>query len=122
MFLLNRKQTGDHYENQACRFLERQGLVSLDKNARFKGGEIDLIMREKSCIVFVEVKYRKQASYGGAAATISRQKQQRMLKAAYLWMAKKGLSATHTEFRFDAVTFEGDVNSVNWIKNIVFEG
>ncbi|WP_325891572.1 YraN family protein [Grimontia sp. NTOU-MAR1] len=122
MFQLSKKQTGDHYETQARRFLERQGLKTIEKNARFKGGELDLIMREKNCLVFVEVKYRNQISYGGAAASISKQKQQRMLKAAYLWLAKNGLSATHTEFRFDAVTFEGDVNSVNWMKNIVFEG
>ncbi|NGN98200.1 YraN family protein [Grimontia sp. S25] len=122
MFRLSKKQTGDHYEIQACRFLERQGLKTIEKNARFKGGELDLIMREQSCLVFVEVKYRNQTTYGGAAASISPRKQQRMLKAAYLWLAKNGLSATHTEFRFDAVTFEGNVNSVNWMKNIVFEG
>ncbi|MDD1792005.1 YraN family protein [Enterovibrio makurazakiensis] len=118
MFQLNKKQTGDLYEQQACRYLERQGLVTLDKNARFKVGELDLVMRHGTCIVFVEVKFRKQSAFGGAAVTISHQKQQRLLKSAYLWLAKQGLSATHAEFRFDAVAFEGDVNSVNWMKNI----
>ncbi|WP_407331466.1 YraN family protein [Enterovibrio sp. 27052020O] len=122
MFPLNKKQTGDHYEQQACRFLERQGLTLLDKNARFKVGELDLVMRQGSCIVFVEVKFRKQSGFGGASATISHQKQRRLLKSAYLWLAKQGLSATHTEFRFDAVAFEGGINAVNWMKNIFIEG
>lgn len=122
MFLLNKKQTGDHYEEQAKRYLVRHGLIPLDKNARFKAGELDLVMREGNCIVFIEVKFRKQTHFGGAAAAISATKRQRLLKAAYLWLGQNGLSATHTEFRFDAVTFEGDVNSVNWVKNIEIEG
>lgn len=122
MFLLNKKQTGDYYEQQACRYLERQGLTPIDKNARFKAGELNLVMQDKSCIVFVEVKFRKQTHFGGAAVTISASKRQKLLKAAYLWLSQKGLSATHTEFRFDAVTFEGDANSVNWVKNIEIEG
>ena len=122
MFLLNKKQTGDLFEKEACRYLQRHGLTHLGSNARFKQGELDLIMRDGACIVFVEVKFRKQSSFGGAAAAISPQKQQRLLRAAYLWLANKGLSATSTEFRFDAVTFDGGVNAVNWVRNILIEG
>ncbi|PKF51430.1 YraN family protein [Enterovibrio nigricans] len=122
MFRLSKKQSGDHYETQAYRYLERQGLVFLEKNVRFKRGELDLIMRDRSCLVFVEVKYRQSRQFGGAALSVNHQKQQRMLKSAYQWLSQKGLSATQTEFRFDIVAFEGDVNSVNWIKNIFIEG
>ncbi|MDD1782251.1 YraN family protein [Enterovibrio sp. ZSDZ35] len=122
MFLLNKKQSGDHYEQQACRFLKRQGLLFIDKNVRFKLGELDLVMRDGTCLVFIEVKFRQSQKFGGAAITVNHKKQQRMLKSAYLWLSQKGLSATQTEFRFDVVAFEGEVNSVNWIKNIFIEG
>ncbi|KXF80068.1 YraN family protein [Enterovibrio coralii] len=122
MFQLSKKQSGDHYEQQACRYLKRQGLSFIEKNVRFTLGELDLVMRDGNCLVFVEVKYRKSLHFGGAALSVTPQKQQKMLKSAYLWLSKQGLSATQTEFRFDVVAFEGDVKSVNWIKNIFIEG
>lgn len=117
--LSNSKQIGSFYEQQACRFLQRQGLKLIDKNVKLKKGEIDLIMQEGSCLVFIEVKYRTLPNYGGAISSISSQKQRILLKTAYLWLAKQKLSAVQSEYRFDAVTFEGDTNKVNWIKNIV---
>lgn len=115
---MNKKETGFLYEQHACRFLKRQGLSVLDKNARVKYGEIDIIMQDGSCIVFVEVKFRKNLRFGGAISSISSKKQHCLLKAAYLWLSKNNLSAIHTQFRFDAVIFNGDEDAVNWLKNI----
>lgn len=121
LFPLNKKQTGDLYEQHARRFLEGQGLSLLDKNVRMKYGEIDLIMQDGSCLVFVEVKFRKNTRFGGAVASISLQKKRVLLKTAYLWLQKQKRCATHTEFRFDAVIFEGDETAVNWLKNFISE-
>ncbi len=76
------KQTGDARESRARRWLERHGLRFIAANTRERGGEIDLIMRDGAVIVFVEVRYRRSASYGDAAASVTPQKQQRLLKAA----------------------------------------
>ena len=71
------KQTGDAWENQARRWLEGQGLRFIAANARERGGEIDLIMRDGTVTVFIEVRYRRSARYGDAAASVTPQKQQR---------------------------------------------
>ncbi|MGQ7116472.1 YraN family protein, partial [Escherichia sp. TWPC-MK] len=51
-------------------------------------GEIDLIMREGRTTVFVEVRYRRSALYGGAAASVTRSKQHKLLQTARLWLAR----------------------------------
>lgn len=78
-------------------------------------------MQDGTCLVFVEVKFRKNTRYGGAAASITMHKKRSLLKTAYLWLQQQRRSATHTEFRFDAVIFEGDENAINWIKNFLSE-
>ena len=118
----NTKKQGDTFELAANNYLQQQGLKLIDAQARFKIGELDLVMRDEHCLVFVEVRFRKNADFGGAMMSISAAKKRKLLRAAYLWMAKRGLNASHTEFRFDALTFEGDIKSVNWIKNIIIEG
>ena len=64
---LTTKQTGDAWEAQARRWLEGKGLRFIAANVNERGGEIDLIMREGRTTVFVEVRYRRSALYGGAA-------------------------------------------------------
>lgn len=120
--LLTSRTKGDAFEQAASEYLQQQGLSLIDAQARFKLGELDLIMQDKNCLVFVEVRFRKNTHYGGAATSISLAKQRKLRNAAYLWLAKHNLSAIQTEFRFDALTFEGDLKAVNWIKNIIIEG
>ena len=109
------KQTGDAWESQARRWLERHGLHFIAANARERGGEIDLIMRDGAVIVFVEVRYRRSASYGDAAASVTQQKQQRLLKAARLWLSRQNGSFDTVDCRFDVVAFTG--NDIQWLKN-----
>ncbi|HHT2831046.1 YraN family protein [Klebsiella aerogenes] len=109
------KQTGDAWESQARRWLERHGLRFIAANAREHGGEIDLIMRDGAVIVFVEVRYRRSASYGDAAASVTPQKQQRLLKAARLWLSRQNGSFDTVDCRFDVVAFTGI--DIQWLKN-----
>lgn len=109
------KQTGDARESQARRWLERHGLRFIAANARERGGEIDLIMRDGAVIVFVEVRYRRSASYGDAAASVTPQKQHRLLKAARLWLSRQNGSFDTVDCRFDVVAFTG--NDIQWLKN-----
>ena len=94
------KQTGDAWENQARRWLEGQGL-------RF--------MRDGTVTVFIEVRYRRSARYGDAAASVTPQKQQRLLKAARLWLCRQNGSFETVDCRFDVVAFTG--NDIQWLKN-----
>ena len=109
------KQTGDAWENQARRWLESQGLRFIAANVRERGGEIDLIMRDGSVTIFVEVRYRRSANYGDAASSVTPQKQQRLLKAARLWLCRQNGSFETVDCRFDVVAFTG--NDIQWLKN-----
>ncbi|MEH4659483.1 YraN family protein [Phytobacter diazotrophicus] len=112
---LTRKQTGDAWELQARHWLERKGMRFLAANVRERGGEIDLIMQDKSTTVFVEVRYRKSSLFGGAAASVTASKQRKLLHAARLWLARHNGSFDTVDCRFDVVAFTE--NEVEWIQN-----
>jgi putative endonuclease len=99
------KDVGAAFETHALVFLQRQCLRLVARNVACRGGEIDLVMRERDgALVFVEVRARAQRSYGGAAASIGWQKRQRILRAARHYLATRvdGTPAC----RFDVVAFE----------------
>lgn len=112
---LTTKQTGDAAELRARRWLEHQGLTFIAANFRDRGGEIDLIMRDGTVTVFVEVRYRTSGAYGGAAASVTRSKQHKLLHTAQLWLARHNGSFDTVDCRFDVVAFTG--NEIEWLKN-----
>ena len=112
---LSRKQTGDAWELTARRWLEGKGLRFVAANVRGRGGEIDLIMKDGQTIVFVEVRYRQSSRFGGAAASVTLAKQQKLLQTAHLWLARHNGSFDTVDCRFDVVAFTG--NDIQWLKN-----
>jgi len=112
---LSRKQTGDAWELQARRWLERKGLRFIAANVRGRGGEIDLIMQEGPVTVFIEVRYRQSSRFGGAAASVTRAKQQKLLQTARWWLSRQNGSFDTVDCRFDVVAFTG--NAIEWLKN-----
>lgn len=112
---VTRRQTGAHYETLARQYLERVGLVFHAANVTLRGGELDLIMRDGSSWVFVEVRYRRNADFGSAAASITRKKQQRLLHAAALWLAARGASFATSACRFDVLAITAD--EIEWLPN-----
>jgi putative endonuclease len=108
------KSKGDAAEDAALAHLQSAGLKLLQRNYRTPGrggGEIDLIMRDADgTLVFVEVRQRAGAQFGGAAASISLTKRNRIIYAAkYYLMKLPRLPAC----RFDVVLVE---NSITWLK------
>ena len=112
--LTSRKRIGNEAEQQACKHLQSQGLILLDKNFSTKAGEVDLIMRDGEALVFIEVRYRKNTDFGGAAASITPKKQQRIIKASLAYQQKH---CPQSSMRFDVVAIEGDNRRLNWIQN-----
>ena len=105
--LATTKQLGDAAEDQALAHLQDRGLQLLVRNYRTPGrggGEIDLIVREPNgTVVFVEVRRRANQRHGGALASISRGKQQRIVYAAQHYLR----SWRHwPPCRFDVVVVE----------------
>jgi putative endonuclease len=109
------KQAGDAAEALALEFLQRASLRLVTRNYRTPGrggGEIDLIMREADGThVFVEVRQRRSGSHGGAAASVSFNKQRRIVFAARHFLMRL---ASPPPCRFDVVTVEA--GAVAWIK------
>lgn len=122
MKLFSKRQIGDRYEALVKRYLCSQGLRFITQNFTTRFGELDLIMQDNSCLVFVEVKYRKSEHYGQAAEFVDRKKINRLLRTANIWLKQQGLSAHTTEFRFDVVGVHNNGQDINWIKNAITEG
>lgn len=108
------RQAGQAGEDAALDYLTKQGLTLVERNFRCKQGEIDLIMRERDTLVFVEVRKRANDKFGGAAASITHLKQARLITAAQIYLQScQRIPAC----RFDAVTIEG--HKVIWLQNII---
>ncbi|WP_428945057.1 YraN family protein [Pantoea sp. FN060301] len=113
--ILSRQQAGARHEQQARRLLEKAGLAFEAANVRYRSGEIDLIMRDRQTWIFVEVRYRRNALFGGAAASVTRRKQQKLLRAAALWLRARGTSLENVDCRFDVVAITG--SEIDWLPN-----
>ena len=104
------QRRGDHHEAVALRLLAARGLTLLARNLACRAGEIDLVMRDGDTLVFVEVRARASIRFGGAAASIGRDKQARLARAAALWLpelARRHWRGLSPPARFDAVVFDG---------------
>lgn len=112
---LSRILTGSWYERRARRFLQRAGLKWVAGNVRYRGGEIDLIMRDKLCWVFVEVRYRRSAQFGDAAASITPHKRRCLRRAAAVWLSARQQSFATSDCRFDIIAVTG--KELQWLQN-----
>lgn len=106
------KLKGQAAEKSARTFLEQQGLTFVEQNVRYPFGEIDLIMKQDSQWVFVEVKYRKNNHFGGAISAISSAQIQRIRRAAAHYLQ---LNRIDSPCRFDVVAI--DTTNTQWLKN-----
>lgn len=109
-------KVGAQAEQTAAQYLQRQGLRLLQSNYRCRFGEIDLILKDRESLVFVEVRLRSRSDFGGAAASIDARKQHKLILAAQHYLSS--VSPT-PPCRFDAVLLssaEGG-EGVEWLKN-----
>ena len=111
------RAAGDSFEQRACAELERAGLKLLMRNYNTRHGELDLVMRDGDTVVFVEVRYRKSAGHGDAAASVTASKQARLILAAQHWLAAHPQHARRT-CRFDVVSYDGPADSIrrDWLR------
>lgn len=109
---------GIECENTACRYLQHQGLVLLARNFKVKGGEIDLIMRDKADIVFVEVRGKHRTEYGNALESVTPGKIKKIIHTARVWLQNKG-TLYRVNSRFDIVAIHpiGGKMQLDWLKN-----
>nr|WP_196138511.1 YraN family protein [Aliikangiella sp. G2MR2-5] len=115
---MNKREFGSKLESFAEQTLKKQGLSIIERNFLCKLGEIDLIAKDGETLTFVEVRYRKQASFGGALASVDRVKQKKLINTAQFYLQQKKL-VNRVSCRFDVFAIEGPLDKLqfDWIKN-----
>jgi putative endonuclease len=112
-----RKRSGVDAEALAARFLESRGLAVVARNFRVRCGEIDLVARDGDTLVFVEVRLRRSASFGGAAESITAAKRARLVAAAQVYLLRE---RGDPPCRFDAILLDRlDPARVDWRRNVI---
>ncbi len=108
---------GRKSEALAEEYLKRKGFEILRRNYRYGHKEIDLIAKEGSTVVFVEVKAGRSMSFGAPQERVNLRKQRNLIDAANDFIQRNDL--TGYDFRFDvlAITYEKDQEIVDHIEN-----
>jgi putative endonuclease len=102
----------------ARRHLEGAGLRLIVANRHYRVGELDLVMRDGDMVVFVEVRYRRSAGFGGSAPSVDAVKQRKLVMAAQCFLAENPILA-RCACRFDVVAMSGSAETpqLDWIRN-----
>jgi len=118
---LTRKNRGKAVEDFVACFLEKQGFQWLSKNFRSRFGEIDLIGIHQNQLVFLEVRFRTSIAYGGAAASVTKSKQRKLIQTARFFLLQAPQFANKA-CRFDvaAVTLNGEDYAIEWIQHAFY--
>ena len=118
------RRTGAMGEKAAADYLRQKGMKLIARNYAIRGGEIDLIMLDGECTVFVEVKTRDENSMGDPLEYIDEKKRRRIIKTAIAY-----LGTDEVDMRFDAVEViyrsksqYFDVVSINHVENAFWQG
>ncbi len=107
----NKRAVGSRYEEETAAFLQKNGYRILEKNFRDRRGEIDLIAKDGRTLVFVEVKYRKNARNGYPEEAVDTRKQKKICETAAYYVYKNRIPE-YTPMRFDVVAvFERGVQA-----------
>lgn len=111
------KEGADEWEELAARYLAGKGYRIAARNVRTRRGEIDIVAEDGETVVFVEVKKRSSAEFGGGEYAIGRAKQRKLVSAAKEFLARE--KAQRRVCRFDAVIIQtgGGKPQVDHIEN-----
>ena len=113
---MDRRHRGVLVESLALEHLLAHRLVLVERNYRCRLGEIDLIMRDGSALVFVEVRYRRLSRFGGATASVDARKQRKLVRTAEHYLSgRRDVPAC----RFDVVAVGGELDAprLAWLRS-----
>jgi putative endonuclease len=108
---------GKEVESLVSIYLQQQGLKLLEANYRCNFGEIDLIMDDNDTLVFIEVRYRNNLSYGDGVVSINKSKQHKIKRTAIYYLQQHALY-DKVICRFDIVAVaKKSKEDLIWIKD-----
>lgn len=111
---MNKNNAGLQAEKIAATFLINNGLSLVVQNYHCQFGEIDLIMQEAETLVFIEVRLRSSSQFGGAAESITRHKQQKLIATAQHFLQTQ----PNRPCRFDAILMsKTNFQDIDWLRN-----
>ncbi len=117
---MNKHEFGMQGEDIACKFIESHGGRIIERNFRFKGGEIDVIYKDGDYIVFGEIKYRSSSTFGKAEEAVGYRKQRTISRGCDVYLVKNQLDE-FTKVRFDVIALNIDEGQntvkVHYVKN-----
>jgi putative endonuclease len=111
---MDRRQQGSQAENTAAAFLEAQGFSIVARNFTRKCGELDIVAREGPLLVVAEVRTRASDDYGGAAASVGRAKQRRIIMTTMLFLQAHA-ALRGCRVRFDVIVVRD--GQVQWLRH-----
>jgi putative endonuclease len=117
--LTRRQQSGRRAEQLAADFLRAAGCEILGRNYRLRLGELDIIARHAGVLVVAEVRTRASEAFGGAAASVTRAKQRRIVRVTAALLQQRAELA-RLPVRFDVLIVsrpEGPAPAVEWIQH-----
>ena len=109
------KKQGKLGESAVRLYLEKKGAEILDQNYRIAGGEIDIIAADDGCLVFIEVKTRRNDAYGVPSEAVDYRKQQTISRVASQYIQK--YLYFDMIMRFDVAEVWLEKSEINLIKN-----
>jgi putative endonuclease len=110
--------TGLYFEKLALKHLKKHKLKLVQQNYHCRLGEIDLIMQDKDCLVFVEVRFRNNSDFGDGLDTVNLSKQRKLTLTAQHYLLQAGLYE-NTPVRFDVISIskQNSKPKLVWVKN-----
>ena len=113
------RTVGARAESQAAAFLADQGLRIVERNFSCRLGEIDIVALDQQCLVFVEVRTRRQSGFGSAALSVDHHKQRKILRTALVFLRCFPRYA-QSACRFDVIGIDSkpaDESGLLWIRD-----
>lgn len=110
---MNKRETGSAWEEAAVCYIRRAGVRILARNYRCSQGEIDIIGYHQDCLVFFEVKYRKDTAFGSPEEAVGAAKQEKISRCALVYLYSHG--GIEQAIRFDVIAVCAD--RICWYQN-----
>lgn len=109
---------GRKAEKSALDHLKTHGLEEIATNFRCRMGEVDLVMKDGNCLVFVEVRFRNQNRFTSAAGSVDQHKQRKIIRTAAAFLGRHSQYSS-CAVRFDVVGLDqsGNQTSLKWIRD-----
>ncbi len=116
--MTNTLQAGRNIESLAVEYLQNAGILILHRNFRCRYGEIDIIAAEQDCLLFIEVRFRKNSDFGHPTETVTFDKQQKIIATAGYYLQCRAWAAV-LACRFDVIAVQPAQNmyTIDWIKD-----